>query len=280
MHLRPRTKLLVLTAACCLFQALSPKIAHAFHTQQERLTENTAYTMRNSSLRLGLFKLSYGVWDSFMVGTYTVPWVAALANLQLKWRYLQSEKWAAAVELGAARLDVKRLKAFEDEPGDAIISVGTFEPSVSYRFDDRFTLSGSLPYSKISVDGTIDTEAFDGALRGAVDNLQVTATFEWRWTRVTALVVHSRYLVFQRVYGDGSATLHPDEYTTVRIDADAQSSDLDFRNAWSVVPSLAFSWAKFNLRLGIGYGNWSIPPVNFVLPKKTVVPDLDVYWVF
>jgi hypothetical protein len=280
MYVGHRAKLLVLIAVCCAAQLAWSKPACAYHSKEERLTEDTAYTLQKRRLRLGLFKIQYGIWDPFMVGTYTAPWIVALANFHFKWRYLNSEHWAAALQVGFGRLDVSKLEAFEDEPGDAIINVGTFEPSVSYRFNDRYTLSATVPYSRISAVGTINTDALKGALDGAVDNLQLTTTFEWRWTRVTALVVHARYLLFQRAYGDGNATLYPDEFTRVDVSADAETGDLNFKYAWSVVPSLAFSWKHFNLRIGLGYGNWSIPPVNFVLPEKTVIPDLDVYWVF
>ena len=44
--------------------------------------------------------------------------------------------------------------------------------------------------------------------------------------------------------------------------------------------SVVFSWKVFNLRLGVGYGNYSIPGINLVLPKKTLIPDLDFYFRF
>ena len=281
MHLGHRTVLRVLTLVSVVTASAVAREARAYHTDDERLTDHTAYTLRARDLRLGLFKGQYGIWDPFLVGTYNLPWLVRMANLHLKWRYLNDEHWAAAVQAGSYRLDVSKLEAFEDSPGDAVITAGTFEPSVSYRFDDRFTLQAStLPYTAVRAEGSLNTQAFDGALTAAVDNLQLTTTFEWRLTRVTALLLHSRYLIFQRAFGDGRATLHPDEYTTVEIEVDAQSTALDFKGAWSVVPTVAFSWGTFNLQLGLGYGNWSIAPLNFVLPKKTLIPDLEVFWVF
>lgn len=280
MHFGRRPVLRVLTLLTGVAVSVATRNACAYHTKEERLTDNTAYTLRAHYVRLGLFKAQYGIWDSFSVGTYTVPWFFRMANLHVKWRYLNGEHWAAAVQAGSYRLDVSKLDAVEDKPGDAVITAGTFEPSLSYRFDDRFTLSTTLPYTVVRAEGSVNTKAFDGALTAAVDNLQLTTTFEWRLTRVTALLLHSRYLIFQRAYGDGHATLHPDDYTTVDIQVDAQSSALDFKGAWSVISTVAFSWRTFNLQLGLGYGNWSIAPVNFVLPKKTVIPDLEMYWVF
>lgn len=280
MHLGHRTVLRLLTLVTAATASVVAPDARAYHTDEQRLTDHTAYTLRARDLRLGLFKFQYGIWDPFLVGTHTIPAFVRMANLHIKWRYLNDERWAAAVQAGSYRLDVSKLEAFEDSPGDAVISAGTLEPSVSYRFDDRFTLSSTLPYTVVRADGSVNSKAFDGALTAAVDNLQLTTTLEWRLTRVTALVLHSRYLIFQRAYGDGHATLRPDEYTTVEIEVDAQSAALDFKGAWSVVPTVAFSWGTFNLQIGLGYGNWSIAPLNFVLPKKTLIPDLEVFWVF
>jgi hypothetical protein len=277
MQVRRRSKLQLLVAGALL---LSAGHAFGYHSDAERLTDDTAYTLSGKRLRLGVFKLQYGIWDPLTVGTYTLPWVVRTANLHVKWRYYFDDPWALALQVGGYRLDVSKLELFEDEPGDAVITVGTFEPSVSYRFGSRFSLSASVPYTEVRAKGTLNTKAFEGGLSGAVDNLQVTSTLEWRVSRVTALVVHARYLVFQRVFADGRAVLRPDDYTTVVIEADAESDALNFTDAWSVVPAAAFSWGTFNLRVGVGYGNWNIAPVNFVLPKKTLIPELDVFWAF
>ena len=58
------------------------------------------------------------------------------------------------------------------------------------------------------------------------------------------------------------------------------SAQLDFPNAFQIVPSIQFSWETFNLRLGLGHGNIVVPTVNFVLPERTLVPDFAMYWRF
>ena len=146
--------------------------------------------------------------------------------------------------------------------------MGTFEPAVSYRFDDKLTLSGSTAYTEVRVDGTVNTEAFEGALQGAVDNFQLTATLEWRVSRVTAFVFHARYLLFQRVFADGGGTLHPDEFTTVDVEGAVETDAFDVTGAFSVVPSVFFSWGHFNLRFGVGYGNWECPASQLRDPEE------------
>jgi hypothetical protein len=36
----------------------------------------------------------------------------------------------------------------------------------------------------------------------------------------------------------------------------------------------------FNLRLGVGYGKYNIPLVNFVVPERTLIPEADLYFLF
>jgi len=47
-----------------------------------------------------------------------------------------------------------------------------------------------------------------------------------------------------------------------------------------IVPSFAFSWQTFNLELGLGYGNFNVPGVNFMINRRTLIPTLDMYWTF
>ena len=50
--------------------------------------------------------------------------------------------------------------------------------------------------------------------------------------------------------------------------------------AWNVSLSTAWSWSHFNLRLGLQYGNFTIPEVNIVLPGQLLTPVGDIYWRF
>lgn len=281
MHVGQRRRLHVLIVSFWLIGVLaSPVGAEPRHDANFRVTEDTADTLPKQSVRVGLFKWQYGVFDSLMVGTYTVPWVVALANFQLKYRYFDDPHWSAAIEMGVGRLDVTRLRPFETHPGDAIIVVSSVEPSLSYRPHDRVVLSATIPMSKISVDGTVNTKAFEGVLEGAVDNLQLTATMGWKVSSELSLWIHGRYLALQHIYGDTEATYHPDPYTRIVIHADARTTWLSLGDTWSVLPQAALSFGSFHVRAGIGYGNWNISPVNFVLPQKGLIPQLDAFFLW
>jgi hypothetical protein len=254
--------------------------ARAFHTPEQRITEDTAYTYPRSTFRLGIWKEQYSIWNPFTVGTYFWPWWLKVPNLQAKWRLYQGETWAFSAATGLFYLDTKSFKAIDENATRVKLAVVPFEMLASCRFDDRYTLSGGFVQTLVKADGTLTVDSFHGAANGAVENLQYTMTFEWRATRVTALTAHARVLVYQRLRGGGDVTLHPDAYTTVELHGGAASEAVNYGKAWSITPAVNFSWETFNLRAGVGYGNFSLPGVNFVLPNKTLIPELDLFWLF
>lgn len=257
-----------------------PRAASAYNTKETPITDHTAYTLPQKSFRLGLWSAEYSVFDSLTVGTYWPAWIFRVASLHAKWRFLQTDRWAFAVYGDVFRLDTKNLKKLDQSAGAATITAGTLEPRASWRISDHFDLSGSISWTMVAVDGTIHKNDFHGAGSGAVDNMQLTSTLGWRLTRVTTLALHARYLVFQRVAANADATYHPDAFTTVEVHGNAQSDVLYTPHAFSLLPAVALSWKHLNLRAGIGYGNWNVPGLDFVVDHKTLIGELDAYWVF
>jgi hypothetical protein len=250
-------------------------LASAHHTPEQRITDDTAYTLPKGTLRLGLWKQQWGPWDRLTLGTYLLPWVLRFANAHLKWRFYGSDPLAFSASIGATRFVPKDLA---EGAGTAQLVIVPVELLGSYRFDDRWTGTLGGTYTAVTLKGTYDPAELEGM--AAVNNLQLLASAELRLTRVTAFVLTARYLAFQNTNGRLSTTLRPDPYTTVELQSVASTNALDFPFAFSVVPSVVFSWSTFNLRFGLGYGNYTVPMLNLVLPQKTVVPDLDLYWVF
>lgn len=266
-----------LCAAAVAFAAVTaaPSAARADHSADERIIDQTAYTLPKGRFQLGVLRQQWGPWDRLTLGTYAIPWAFGVANLHLKWRFFGSDPVSLAATIGGFRVAPAALKK---ESGNATITVVPFELAASWRIDDEWTLSPSLVYTVVTLRGHYDPAELQGV--AALSNLQLATTLEYRLTRVTAFVLHGRYLVFQNVGGRVSSSLHPDKFTTVDVQAVASTDALDFPSAFSVVPSVVFSWKVFNLRLGLGYGNYSIPGINLVLPKKTIIPDLDFYFRF
>jgi hypothetical protein len=269
--LRPRALAFLLATTALLL----PAAAHADHTEEERIIDQTAYTLPKGRFQLGIFRQEWGPIDRLTVGTYALPWLLRFANAHLKWRIIGNDPVSIAASIGAFRFAPNALKK---ETGDAVLTIVPFDLVGSWRIDDRWTLSPGFVYTVVTLKGSYDPAQLEGV--AAVSNLQLVTTLEYRLTTVTAFVLHGRYLVFQNADGRASSTLHPDRFTTVELQAVASTNALDFPFAFSVVPSVVFSWKVFNLRLGAGYGNYSIPAINLVLPRKTLVPDLDFYFRF
>jgi len=253
--------------------------ARAYHTERERATDDTAYTMDGGSLRAGLFKLQYSPLDFATVGTYTLPWALLAATVHAKLRLLPSDPVALALQAGFAYFDSSRLSWLDEQAGNAVVTALPLEAFVSHRMTD-LSLSGSVVYTEVDVDGALAMDAFDGAVEGATDNLQLTATGEIRLSRVIALLVHVRWLVLQRVLAQANARVYPDDFTTVAVHSDVTGGEFVVRDGFSIVPGIHLSWGEVNLRAGLGYGNYNLPLVNFVLPERTLIPDFDLFFVF
>ena len=271
----------LLTAGATLAAVLlGAQSAQAFHTKEQRITDDTAYTLRKRDFRVGMWKLQYGLWEPFLLGTHIWPWLFQTANLHLKWRYWQNDTVALGLGGGLFYVDTSNFQKVDADAGNAKILVAPAELSASFRIDDRFTWSVVPVWTTVIVDGAINVEALEGAARGAVSNFQLTSTFEWRVSRVTAFTAHWRHLVFQRTTLSGDFVSHPDAYTTIEVKAAGLTDDLDFKAASSLLLSAVFSWETFNFRIGVGYGHYNVPGVNFVLGEPVVFPDLDLYWIF
>ena len=259
--------------------AVPTSTAHADFDSEHRITDQTAYTLEGGSLRLGLFKVQYGIFDFLNAGTYTLPWGVLAPTVVGKLRLLQEDPLALALQAGFAYFDSSRLRVFDSSPGNAVVTVFPIEALASYRFGETFTLSASAAYTEVAVDGALTIDVLNGAATGVSDNLQLTATAEIRLSSVLALIVHGRWVMLQRVAGKAVATAHPDAFTTVVVHSNLSASDFEVQDAFSVVPSLQLSSGAFNLRLGVGYGNYNVPLVNFVLPQRALAPEFDLYFV-
>ena len=252
----------------------------AYHTEQEHVTDDTAWTLAGDKMwGLGLFKAAVGLGDRLTVGTYTLPWLARTPNAYLKWRFYAGDVFNWAVQGAFARLDTASF--YPEEASPPVFAVGSLSLLSSLRFSSDLQLSNSLVFTGVRARGSVDSDELAGALQGGISNLQYVGALEWRWSRSTALVITGRYLLAQVLDGRTQFTARPDEYTTVEVYADADEDGLlDFRGAFSIVPAFVWSWATFNLELGLGYGNPNLPAVNFTLPGRYLIPTLDLYWTF
>jgi hypothetical protein len=265
--------------------ALASSTALARHTDKEHITDQTAYTMQQNEWRLGLFRVEYGIWDSVSVGTYTLPWILTIFSGMGKWRFYDSSSgdFSASTRLSTLVFDLGSFqerfgdKPAEDDPSATLVVI-PFELATSYKLNTNMTLSAEMVFTSVKLEGEGGS---DDGVKGAAatSNGQLGLTFEWRWTDVTAFVLHFRTLMYQTAQASAGTTVILDEYTTLEIVGSGETDALDYK-ASSIVPSLHWSWDSFNLRAGLGYGNWNIPGVNFVVPTKSTIVDFDLFWRF
>lgn len=256
----------------------SPSHVRAFHSADEHITDDTAWTARGGTFRLGMYKTEYAFHDRFTLGTYIWPWFLRTSSLYAKWRFYDGASWGWATRFGFFRLDSS---AFPQSEANAVFTVVPIELTATYRIDADDQLHQSLVTTAVNLRGTSDTEALRGAAQSGVTNTQYVAVYEHRYSRTRALVITGRFLLAQVLRADADLVWHPDEFTTIEFHGEGSDPDsLHWRAAFSIVPSFVWSWDTFNLRLGVGYGNLNIPGVNFMLPERGVIPDVDLYWVF
>lgn len=259
--------------ACGVALLLAAAPAHARHTDKERVTDQTAYTLGEYQIQVGLWQAGFGILDNLDVFSYTIPWIIRTGNVHTKYRFYDTGDWSFSGRIGIFRLD------FQDFSPDAPPSTFTIVPfhlGASYRYSPSWTFSAESVYTSNILDGQLDTDALRGS--AAVTNLQLTATVEWRWSETFALITHMRTLVFQDTSAAANVILRPDDYTTVEVYGAVESDVLDVQGAWSIVPSAFWSWDTFNLRAGLGYGNFNIPGFNIVFIQRSVIPELDLFW--
>jgi hypothetical protein len=267
----------LLSAALLLARS---SVAAAYHTEDEHVTDDTAWTLKGpKNWRLGLYKASFTVADRFAVGTYIAPWVTGNPNLFAKLRFLSLGPWQWALQAGFIRVDTQFL--IRGGPDAPIFTVGTLGLMNSVEFSQHHQLSTGLIGTVVRVSGRLDDDTLRGNGSAALTNMQLMMAYEWRLSRTLALIVTGRYQLLQVLAGETRFTANPDEYTSVDVVLAASDDHVvNFRNAFSVAPALAWSWEYFNLRLGVGYGNYNVPGVNFMIKQRVLFPEFDLYWTF
>ncbi len=265
---------------CASVILLSPKRADAYHDEKQRITDRTAYTMPQPSFRIGIFRTDFGIFDPLTVRTYFLPWLVRMPNVMLKWRFYGKDPWAFAIDTGFYALNTKHLEQLDEDAAAARIIALPIELISTYRFSERHNLSGSALYTAVNVEGTVRGDDFDGAGKGALENAQLIATYQFTLDRVAALQLTGRMVVFQRFEATADVTYEPDEYTTVEVFGGTSGETDDLVGKGSIQADIVFSWKRTNLRLGLGYGHYTIPGINFVLPRSSVYPSFDLHWIF
>lgn len=270
--------LLVAAAAVCVLGWLAaPGHAAAWHEDGTEITVDTAYTLPQGKVRLGLWRFDWGIVDELDVGTFIWPWIVPVPNAHAKLRVWSDERWALSIRTGLYYFDLDWVW-FADTDSDAAAIIFPFELWLSMPLAEDWGLTFGAAWTTVGLSGTYDPDEFQGA--AAVDNLQFALSGYWRLGRVVALLLTLRWLAYERARGNARIHVQLDDFTTADIVGAGSARQQSVRNAAYLMLSSVFSWETFNLRVGLGVGNYNIPSLNLMLPRKTLVAELDAYFVF
>jgi hypothetical protein len=257
--------------------------ARAYHDERTPPVDNTAYTLRQGEFQLGVLFQHIGivprvqldfVLAGYMLGAFTDVF---LPNLSAKVRIFDIGK----VSFGAsAGLAYARFRPSSPETGTrADLAIVPASLNLSWRpsraFIGSIDLSGTWVKSLAGTDDIATSDQLQGA--ATVSSFSAGTNLIFPLTRVFAVYVGGRLLLHQTPVRVSSNT-RVDSHTTVEVNGEVKVENADF--AWQVVPGVFFSWGTFNLRAGLGYGSFFLPRLGLVVPKKTIVPELEASFRF
>lgn len=244
-------------------------------------TDYTAYTRPKGRAAVGPLKAELGVIDEILVGTYPLPWLAfpflkaTIPNAYVKARSPWSGPFTLALRGGATFVDGKAIAELADKGASASAWSFTADVDASYLIDERFSVSLGLDYAKLVAVGGSDTEATSVEGASTAHTYSVRALGEWRLTRVFALSLLFRYLIYQSpVSADASSESDAIDVTT---DLSAESA---LQKHFSIVPGVSFAWERWEVSGGIGYGVLYLPVLGLATAKNWPVADLAVAYRF
>lgn len=252
--------------------------AYARHDADTHITTATAHTLKQWEWSVGTWDVAWGPFSWLTLSTYIWPWFAKIPSLAAKWRIWHNDQWAVSWRLGFFYVDLQKLRS---DAAPTTFKVIPSELTVSYRLLPSLELSLSGIYTPVAMEGNYDTNDLEGA--AGYSNIQAGLSLEWRLSESWALWLRTRHLLKLDLSAQAAATTQLDPYTTMTVHGGGSVKDLadmGFPQTFNIVPGVAYSGDTFNLEAGLGYGAFNIPGVNFMLPSRSLVPYLDVYWRF
>ena len=268
--------LATLTLACvCAFSAR----ATAYHEPGSEWVRGSPYTLKGGELSLGLVDWDVGITDEVTVGTHPALWAGGpwfgnpVANAKLKVRDWFHEQLAVSAMASFAYLDGGRLaNDLISKDADARLFVLDTRMDAAWRSNHALSIGASVDFTFANLSGS---RGFDSALGNAVENtLRLTGWGEWRFSRVIALKLNSRLLLFG---SPPTGRLQFRAASSVAVDARVSFANVAPVGAWAVWPELEFSWQHVNLMFGVGYGYLAVPNVDVTLNQRGLLLTGDFF---
>ncbi len=255
--------------------------ARADHTEDERLTDQSPYTLRPGETSVSLWAVDVGLGGhpllrSVEVGTS--PWLWALNamdvrsyNARGKYEFYADKQLSLAIRSAIYHFGV-------DEARLRMVPVELYG---AFRFNEHWTTGLGMKFNNVSVRGAAElTDQLDAAGEVALSTRELRASAEYRLSRRTAFVLRTALHQHQGLRAEAgvSGDVGPaDAAGGVFAETELLPEELSY----NISLSTAWSWRRLNLVLGLQYGNPTVPGINaFVVPTKTIMPTGDLFWRF
>ncbi len=258
---------------------LHPSSARAYHAYQTRLLDSTAYSLHRRRVRLGMFKLSYGIADRLQVSTYTMPWILGAIfqdvapNIEFKSTFLDRRRLALSASFGF--LEGRILQANGTKINYFLFPVSA---AASVRINSRVSTHFGGMFTGVS--GDAGSQPGGNEIEGAavVDLLQFWGMVEWRLSRVVAFTFTVRWVPYVSDTVVKGTLIVDEGNPTIGVGLEVEFIDL--KNAFALIPGFVFSWDRANIRLGVGYGDFFVESFALVVPGSVfnyVSPEFDIF---
>jgi hypothetical protein len=253
-----------------------PDAVSADHDDTEgRATHETARTLRQGELELGLLTTDVGVFDAVTVGIDHLYYVLPVFNFHAKARLYRDGDFAIALRGSVYYLDVELFWWAETPSTRGWLFAWPIEALVTIPLGERFSLHTFAALTMTG--GEFEQAGGDYGGAAAANNLQIGLTPEWRLSRHVALNLRLRFAPWVDVGGAAIGTIPIDPATTLEVAADAELDTSEAELAFSGVLAIHLVYGWFNLRLGAGWGNFNLPGLNFLFVQRGPIVELGLY---
>ena len=260
--------------------ALAPSRASAYHTYDTRLLDATAYSLERRQFRLGLFKLSYGVFDFFQITTYTAPWILGAVfedvapNIEFRSTFYDHKKLALSASIGFITGTIEQIVDVEESKARYYLTPVSLAASVRHNWKVSSHFGGIYTAAQGDANAGLGFNELGGS--AVIDLLQLWGMFEGRISNVVAFTFTVRWvpwvsdtIVRGRITGNPSGSIQ------------LEKEFIDLRNSFALIPGFVFSWRRANIRMGVGYGDVFGNFIGFPLAVPDLLggisPELDVF---
>lgn len=258
--------------------SLAPHAA-AFHEPGSEWVAGSPYTLAGGELSLGILRWDVGLSDELTVGTLPAlwavgPWLGSpIPNAHLKVRDWYHGQVAVSASAGFLYLDGSELATRLVAENDAArLLVVQSELAGAFRSAHQYSAGLNLDLTYAAFRGRYGAQSLKG--KAVEDSLRLDAWAEWRFTRVVAIRLNGRVLVYSK---QPASTVRLQPKPAVTVDADVSLANVAPVGAWAVWPQLELSGKNVNFMIGAGYGHLSVPVVDVMLNQRGLLVTADFF---